>query len=328
MTLPIQSANVYTDLQGLDKIRYAAEENSPETLRFVAEQFEAIFLQMMLKSSHGEGGDDGMFDNQQTEFYQDWHDKQLSIDLASGKGVGIAEMLIKQLQTQQAPAAKAAVNTEINPALQPRAYPVVRSPASSVYPVTGVDGLVPSFKAPSATSSVTESSSKPVMEDVQFGTPQAFVKHLWPLAKDAAQKLGVAPEVILAQAALETGWGKKITKDSVGNSSRNLFNIKADGRWQGEHVTVPTLEYRDGVAQREKANFRAYESFAESFSDYVAFMKDSPRYQAALEVAADAEAFTRELSQAGYATDPEYSSKIMRIAGGAPLKQALESIKI
>jgi len=300
MSIPLQAAHVYTDVQGLSKLKYGADENSPETLRFVAEQFEAIFLQMMLKSAHGESDDEGLFDNQQTEFYQDWHDKQLAITLAEGKGIGIADMLVKQLQIGKA-ADKDANNTGQAFALDgvPRQTPIVDA--------------VP----------ITKQDSK-----VSLKTPEEFAQHLWPYAKAAAEKLGVAPEVILAQAALETGWGKKVNKHASGNSSHNLFNIKADGRWKGESVSVPTLEFRQGVAVRETAKFRAYDSFEESFRDYVSFIQSSPRYQPALEVASDARAFTRELSAAGYATDPEYSNKIMGIATGEPLRDALESMKI
>lgn len=313
MTIPLNSASVYTDLQGLNTLRNSTNgENAEKTLRFAAEQFEAIFLQMMLKSAHGESDEEGLFNSQQTEFYQDWHDKQLSIDLAAGKGVGIAEMLIKQLQGAQQHSEQAVLNTNINAEKPAPAFPIVES-----LPLT--KGEIPKSSAVDKVS---------VKEEIKLGTPQAFVEHLWPMAKDAAEKLGVAPEVILAQAALETGWGKKITHDVSGTNSHNLFNIKADGRWNGEHATVSTLEYRDGVAVRERANFRAYASFEDSFSDYVDFMKQSPRYQAALDVAADAEAFTQELSQAGYATDPNYASKIMRIADGDPLRQALELVKI
>ena len=316
MTMPIQNATVYADLQGLDKLRYGADENSPETLGFVAKQFEAIFLQMMLKSAHGESDDDGLFNNQQTEFYQDWHDKQLSIDLASGKGIGIAEMLIKQLQTKQSTVEPSAINTNIPAADAASAFPVVR-PSVSPFPLPNAG--IPKNDAVEKVS---------INEENQLGNPQAFVENLWPLAKDAAKKLGVSPEVILAQAALETGWGKKISRNMSGSSSNNLFNIKADSRWTGDQATVSTLEYRDGIAVREQANFRAYDSYAASFSDYVDFMKDSPRYQAALGAGTDAEAFTRELSQAGYATDPNYANKIMKIASGEPLQQALKSIKI
>ena len=300
MTIPLQSTHVYTDVQSLNKLKYTSDENSPETLRLVAEQFEAIFLQMMLKSAHGEGNDDGLFDNQQTEFYQDWHDKQLAISLAGGKGIGIADMLVKQLQMNGTSEQKT------DKAEQPLTIDsIIRQPAV----------------APIPTQKMSEST-------VSLNTPEEFVQHLWPHAKAASEKLGVAPEVILAQAALETGWGKKISQRAPGESSHNLFNIKADGRWQGESVSVATLEFREGVAVRETAKFRAYASYEESFADFVSFIKTSPRYQSALAVAGDAHSFTRELSAAGYATDPEYANKIMRIAVGEPLQKALELIKI
>lgn len=324
MTIPLHTASVYTDLQGLNTLKNSTtKENSGETLRFAAEQFEAIFLQMMLKSAHGENNEeDSLFDNQQTEFYQDWYDKQLSIDLAAGKGVGIAEMLIRQLQSKQDKTEESTLNKNIHAEktnvefLITHPLPLTNGeiPKNEIY-----KGVIPRADAVEKVSSA---------EEIKLGTPQAFVEHLWPLARDAAEKLGVAPEVILAQAALETGWGKKITHDISGDSSHNLFNIKADGRWTGEMATVSTLEYRDGIAVRERANFRAYDSFEESFADYVTFMKESPRYQAALDVAEDAAAFTQELSQAGYATDPNYASKIMNIADGEPLKQALKLVKI
>ncbi len=301
MTIPLQSAHVYTDVQSLNKLKYASDENSPETLRIVAEQFEAIFLQMMLKSAHGENNEDGLFENnQQTEFYQDWHDKQLAINLAEGKGIGIAEMLVKQLQMRGAKDQKADAHTT----------------------PTNLDNVIQQSPVPTTTE------TEPAVPPISLKTPQEFAQHLWPLAKAAAKKLGVAPEVVLAQAALETGWGKKITQSSSGANSHNLFNIKADGRWDGERVSVPTLEYRDGVAVRESAQFRAYDSYEESFADFVSFIKSSPRYQSALAVADDGRSFTRELSAAGYATDPEYSNKIMNIADGEPLRNALESIKI
>ncbi|HEC20396.1 MAG TPA: flagellar assembly peptidoglycan hydrolase FlgJ [Gammaproteobacteria bacterium] len=303
MSITPQSAQVYTDFQGLNKMKYAGDDNSPDTLRYVAEQFEAIFLQMMLKSAHGESGEeDALFDNQQTDFYQDWHDKQLAISLAEGRGVGIADMLVQQLQLRNrgdTPMAEGALPLDKVTRQAPRAVTTVKQAA----------GLVPTA-------------------EIKLDSPEAFTRHLWPHAQKAARELGVAPEVILAQAALETGWGKKISTRSNGESSHNLFNIKADWRWQGERVSVPTLEYRNGVAVRETAQFRAYDSFAESFTDFVAFIKSSPRYQQALAVADDAYSFTHALANAGYATDPQYANKIMGIAQGEPLRKALQAIKI
>lgn len=327
MTVPVQSAQVYTDLQGLDSLRRSAKNDSPETLRFVAEQFEAIFLQMMLKSAHGDGDGDSdegdLFGNQQTEFYQDWHDKQLALHLASGKGVGIADMLVKQLQVKGVDSAASTEASVMQHGPKPDGLnQVVRQPASALTTRQTTDQ--------NPISPVSRAADKNLLvdPDSNFADPQSFAKQLWPHAKAAADQLGVSPEVILAQAALETGWGKKVNAHSNGKSSFNLFNIKADGRWNGDRVAVSTLEYRDGVAVRENAQFRSYDSYAESFADFVAFIKTSPRYQSALDVAADAKSFVHELSKAGYATDPEYPNKIMKIATGEPLNEALDAIKI
>jgi len=312
MTIPLQTAPVYTDIQALNKLKYASDENSPETLRLVAEQFEAIFLQMMLKSAQGENSEDGLFDDQQTEFYQDWHDKQLAINLATGKGIGIADMLVKQLQM------RGASEQKIEKTKQSFSVDsIIRQAPAAIVPLSAQKISAPVVSLPVAS-----------LPKASLNTPQEFVQQLWPHAKAASEKLGVAPEVILAQAALETGWGGKVNKHASGESSYNLFNIKADGRWQGESVSVATLEFRQGVAVRETAKFRAYASYEESFADFVAFIKTSPRYQPALAVADDAQSFTRELSAAGYATDPEYATKIMRIATGEALQKALELIKI
>jgi len=307
MTIPLQTTPVYTDIQSLNKLKYASDENSPETLRLVAEQFEAIFLQMMLKSAHGEGSDEGLFDDQQTEFYQDWHDKQLAINLAAGKGIGIADMLVKQLQMSGVSEQK-------------------KESREQSFSADNIIRQAPAAVVPVSTQKIVEPAVS--LQTASLNTPQEFVRQLWPHARAASEKLGVAPEVILAQAALETGWGKKVNKHASGESSYNLFNIKADGRWQGESISVATLEFRQGVAVRETAKFRAYASYEESFADFVTFIKTGPRYQPALAVASDAESFTRELSAAGYATDPEYANKIMRIATGERLQKALDLVKI
>ena len=140
--------------------------------------------------------------------------------------------------------------------------------------------------------------------------------------------MGADPRALLAQAALETGWGRAILQHPDGRSSNNLFNIKADHRWDGERVSVNTLEYRDGVARQEQANFRAYDSLAESFEDYVTFLRGSPRYREALARAGDGQAFAAALQKAGYATDPAYGAKIARIMGSDTLGEAMGSIKL
>ena len=132
-------------------------------------------------------------------------------------------------------------------------------------------------------------------------------------AEAAAARLGIKPEALLAQAALETGWGKAVMKASDGSPSYNLFGIKADSRWEGDRSTVRTLEYRDGVAMKTRADFRAYDSYADSFADYADFVSGNARYQPALQAVDDPQAYFQALQQAGYATDPAYARKVLDI---------------
>jgi flagellar protein FlgJ len=157
--------------------------------------------------------------------------------------------------------------------------------------------------------------------DALGGNPEQFIEALWPVASEAAARLNLQPDALLAQAALETGWGKHVMKRGYG-SSHNLFGIKADQRWDGDKVQVSTLEYKDGVALKTRAAFRSYGSFADSFNDYVEFVSSNPRYAGALAASGDAKAYFRELQQAGYATDPAYAEKIARILDSEPMRAA------
>ena len=185
-----------------------------------------------------------------------------------------------------------------------------------------VTGVLSEKEMPAMNSQAAESAaqtSNAVSEKPQpqrFDTPQQFVETLLPLAESVAAELGVDPKVLLAQSALETGWGRHLIQRSEGGSSHNLFNIKADSRWSGDKAFVGTVEFRDGVAQQERSAFRVYESYEQSFRDYAEFLKGSSRYQQALEQAGDPYRYLRGLQQAGYATDPEYADKISRIFDG------------
>ena len=149
-----------------------------------------------------------------------------------------------------------------------------------------------------------------------FGSPQEFVEALWPHAQEAAAELGMDPKMLLAQAALESGWGRAMAKAADGRDSHNLFGIKADRSWQGRSIAMPTLEYEDGVAVKRRAAFRSYDSFADSFRDYVGFLKANPRYTKALENADNPQRFIASLQKAGYATDPNYARKVLSIYQG------------
>lgn len=302
-------SDVYTDFQGLARLKGAAKQNDPQALEKVAEQFEAVFLQTMLKTMRQASLGDGIFDSNQSRVYQDMFDQQIALNMAQKREAGIADMMVQQLSRQQGMVA-APTTGEANAGsgfdnsrLQRRIQPVDK-PLNAFAPV---DRGLEKIKG--------------------FDSPQDFVEKLWPMAEKAAAELGVSPKVLLAQSALETGWGKYVNKYSNGVSSHNLFNIKADKRWDGERTMVSTLEYEGGVPVRQNAMFRAYPTFEKSFSDYVDFVKSSPRYQEALSKGGDDEAYIRELHKAGYATDPQYSSKISRLMNGQVLNGAMAEIK-
>ncbi len=152
--------------------------------------------------------------------------------------------------------------------------------------------------------------------------PEAdFIRQVLPSARQAARQLGLEPLALVAQAALETGWGQKLFKGKEGQSSHNLFGIKAGSQWDGQVAVVDTLEYRGGLAQKEKARFRVYQDFATSMQDYVNLLKNQPRYQDAVAVSHDTPAYFRQLQAAGYATDPNYAEKILGVLQGSVFKQ-------
>lgn len=147
-----------------------------------------------------------------------------------------------------------------------------------------------------------------------FGNADQFVATMLPLAKEAAARIGVDPVMLVAQAALETGWGKSIMRSQDGGSSHNLFGIKAMGSWKGAEARAITSEFRDGKMVKETADFRSYDSYADSFHDLVSLLQNNNRYKEVVNSADNPEQFVKELQKAGYATDPAYASKISQIA--------------
>jgi flagellar protein FlgJ len=300
----------YADPQGLAQLRATARaegaDRSPETLRAVAGQFEALFVQMMLKNMRAASLGEGAFDSEQTQFYQGMFDQQIALELSRGKGLGIADVLVRQLGGAAADQGRPAVNTD------PFAGPV----APRRRPSTSALGGTEAGRA--------EAAAAPAVRDWRPASRDEFVAAIWPHAEQAAQRLGVDPRAIVAQAALETGWGRHVTRHPDGRSSHNLFGIKADGRWSGPQVGARTLEFRDGALQREQASFRAYASPAESVADYAEFIAANPRYRDAL-ATGDAARYLQELQRAGYATDPDYASKIMSIFNQDEFRTAVEA---
>ncbi len=272
MTPGLSSASLYTDMQGLTRLRSDARKDSPEAIRAVAKEFEAIFMQTMLKNMREASLGEGLMDSDQGKFYQEMFDKQIATSLARGQGLGLADIMARQL-TRATGEQKVAASEDVAGAGTP------------------------------------------------FPSPAAFIERLKDLARDFGARLGVSPKALLAQSALETGWGQHMIRKPDGGNSYNLFGIKADGRWDGERAVTTTVEYVDGVAVKEQAVFRAYQSYEESFEDYARFLSENTRYATALRNGQDPEAYAQSLQEAGYATDPAYGRKISGILNNALFEQ-------
>lgn len=314
-------ADSYTDLSSVNAIRTLGRADKNQALEKIAEQFESMMVRMMMKSmrSANEAFSEGnMLSSKAGDMYQDMYDDQLALSLSQGRGLGVAEVMVRQLRDRYGSSEQKTVDTDVSAYLERpvEVRPEVR--AGNVQASVGSDD--------DAISAATDSLSQ-LQNTISFdGSASDFIRQLYPLAQEAAQKIGVAPELLIAQSALETGWGKKISTHSNGSSSYNLFNIKADGRWEGDKLVVNTVEFSGGVPVKENATFRSYDGPQQSFDDYVSFLTQSPRYDRAAASQTD-ESFIRELGRAGYATDPAYADKILRIFNGEPLRSAVESLQ-
>jgi len=310
-------ASVYTDIQGLANLKLAAQKDSAGALDEVAQQFEALMLQMMLKSMRDASLGEGLMDSDQSLFYRDMYDQQLSIHMANNGGMGLTEVIKRQLGGAtgvEAESGKEIANYQRQTATM---VPVSIVPASQS---VQADSVVSSFPL---AQEVNEAKPEP---EQKLDSPEAFLRQLWPLAQKAAEKLGQAPDTLLAQAALETGWGQKMIRAADGGNSHNLFGIKADQRWSGDRAVVPTLEFEQGIAVRRKAAFRSYGSFSDSFQDYANFLINNPRYQKALQ-ANDAPTYLASLQESGYATDPRYAEKIVAILDQPETRQIIDGLR-
>jgi len=204
-------------------------------------------------------------------------------------------------------------------------------PAAKAFPLRRREGIP--LRRPAGTAAVPLSiapgavTHRPAADAAPASDPVGFVRTIWPLARAAGAALGVGPAVLVAQAALETGWGRALVRHPDGRSTYNLFGIKAGSARSGPTAAVPTVEYHDGVASRGVDRFRAYGSYAESFADYVRLLRTDPRYRAVSAGAGDARAFTAALQEAGYATDPHYAGKIQAVMHGTTLRDALAALK-
>lgn len=343
------------DARALNDLRTAAKNNPREGMKAAAQQFEAYFLQMVMKSMRDASPQDGLFDSDQTRMYTSLLDQQMSQSL-SGKGaLGFAKLIEEQLSRnlpregpggaehlltpagEAAGAARAVPASPALPAIPARpatgtaALPAVPATpaapaASAASPEVAADAAGPAAgvatPATPATAEAAVDALVALAADWDEQTPRDFVSRMWPHAVEAARSLGVPPHFLVAHAALETGWGRHEPKLADGSPSFNLFGVKAGRRWQGSTVDAMTTEFVNGVATSSRERFRAYGSYGESFRDYAALLSGNPRFAPVLGVT-DGMEFARKLQQTGYATDPMYADKLARIIHGTTLRQAL-----
>ena len=353
-TAPV-NAGFYADFAKMEQLRNTAQRDPQSAVKAAAKQFEGLFTQMMLKTMRQASLGEGMGDSEETKFYQDMFDQQLSVQLSSGKGIGLAEKLISQLQrgglAGPAAAAGAGVGASTGPGAGKDAVPAlshalhgptinalpagVPAAAAPAAPATGASAapLAPASAAsasaaPEAATTITPASASADATAAAMAprapTPrEAFIDSIRPAAERVAQQLGVSTETILAHAALETGWGRHLPS-VAGN---NLFGVKGGGSWQGASVQAATTEVTAGQPQAVQAKFRSYSSVSAGLDDYASLVGNSPRYAQALNRGDDVAAYGRGLQQGGYATDPAYVQKLVdtaasvrQVIAGQPLK--------
>jgi flagellar protein FlgJ len=313
---------LYSDFTGLARLKVQAREGQAAARSETAKQFESLFIGQMLKAMRAASGGQGILDSKQSLFYRDMQDQQLAAQMSKSRGVGLASVIERQLAGPAGVKAAIAGPEAVDGGGRPPGRQVADYRAAPLW------SPVPNTSPPAETNAGSGAGKAGEGGSLALGEgPVAFLRELWPHAERAARALGVAPEALLAQAALETGWGRHVMRGADGASSYNLFGIKADPSWDGQLAHASTLEYKDGVAVKTRAAFRAYGSVAESFADYVGFLKANPRYQKALAAAQDPAAYVEELQRAGYATDPAYAAKLKRIMGSEDLAQVREHLK-
>jgi flagellar protein FlgJ len=292
-TLPIlgdasidtSAATTYTDVNGLAALK--RDPNSPQAISAVAQQVEALFLQMMLKSMRDASAAE-QTDSNAMGMYQDMFDKQVALSISQHADLGIGRLLKRQLAGRTAPAA-----------------------------VKLTSG------GPTASASVAPASSTALAPLAQ--TPAEFVHRMLPSIRRAAGTLGVDPMGLLAQAALETGWGQRMPRNADGSLSHNMFGIKAGDEWTGARATADTVEISNGVATPRRTAFRAYGSIEDSVNDFASLLKSSPRYREVIAAGGNAASYIANMGKSGYATDPEYANKLNQILHSDTLQSAMAS---
>jgi flagellar protein FlgJ len=303
------------DANGLNSLREAARQNgnSPEAIKGAAKQFEALFLNMVMKSMRDATPQNGPFDNEQTKMFTSMLDQQMSQNLAK-RGIGLADVLTRQLSASLPKKLPDAQDLDLQQQQVddglPMSIPLVKDMSEA-----DRAKFIQSFASQQAAEG-TDQDGRNKQQRRSSGKPahvEAFQNRLQADAETASRMTGIPAKFMLAQAALETGWGKKEIVARDGRSAHNLFGIKATGNWTGKVVEATTIEYINGKPQKRIEKFRAYDSYADAFKDYANLLRSNPRYEKVLASAQDAHGFAYGLQRAGYATDPHYAEKLSRI---------------
>ncbi len=273
--LAVPTTSLAIDTRPLDGLRSRAAADPKAAAREAAKQFEALFMNELVKSMRA-SVPTGDLDNAGSQLGTEMLDKQWATQLTGMKG-GLSEVILKQLERQMG--------------LSPGPIPVTTSANNTPEPI----------------------AAQPQPTRIPQTGAAGFVQQHTSAAQAAEKATGIPAAFMISQSALETGWGRKEIRHADGSPSHNLFGIKAGPNWKGPVAEITTTEYINGRAQKVTAKFRAYSSYAESFTDYAKLMKDSPRYAKVVENAASAQGFAQGLQRAGYATDPAYADKLSKV---------------
>ena len=286
------SGKLALDANNLDRLKRAAHDNSPAALKATASQFEALFVNMMLKSMRDATPQDGPFDNEQSRTFTAMLDQQLSQNIAA-RGIGLGDVMARQLSKT------AGIDAA---ALQSRTAPRegMAAPKAAAASPLGIAAAAVEHAAGKIARGVSD-------------TVQAFRNTMAQHAESASRASGIPASFMMGQAALESGWGRRQINGSDGTPSYNLFGIKANTAWKGKTVEAVTTEYIDGKPQKRVEKFRAYDSYAESFQDFARLISNSPRYEKVMANLDDVQRYAGAIQNAGYATDPAYADKLVSV---------------
>jgi flagellar protein FlgJ len=337
------NASLAVDAQSLDQLKLQAKREPGKAIAGAAKQFEAMFLGMVLKGMREATPKDGLFDSEQTRMYTSMLDQQIAQQMAA-RGTGLAEIMARQLSQGGTPPEAAAVSSAngplhlstlalaklnldaaaSNPAAPAAAEQTLARDVEALSEPLMFNPLQPAAPSAAAATAAAGAAAAAVPTGAASAAQTGnFVNRIWSHAVEAARSIGVPPQFMVGQAALESGWGRHEIRNADGSATHNLFGIKAGRGWNGPVVEKTTTEYVNGVAQKTTAKFRAYSSYGEAFRDYANLLRGNPRYNNALAQGQDARGFARGLQQGGYATDPAYADKLVRVINGNTLRQSL-----